>query len=95
MIPYLIGLDRQITARFEGKRWELPARVYGRALELFPGKVLHPDLLEKELELLHYIQQKFLQKTGEYSRDTEGFALNTRGFHFPDEKQHPRSDHTK
>ena len=38
VVPYVFRLDGQITKRFEGKRWELPARIYARPLELYVGK---------------------------------------------------------
>ena len=31
---YLIKQDRVITAKFEGKRWNIPAKVYSQPLEL-------------------------------------------------------------
>ncbi len=34
---YLLYLDHTVTTKFEGKRWAVPARVYGRPLELYPG----------------------------------------------------------
>ena len=35
----LIYLDVQVKSKFEGKRWALPAKVYARPLELYPGQV--------------------------------------------------------
>ncbi len=34
---YLKHLDRIIRQKFDGKRWSLPAVVYARPLELYPG----------------------------------------------------------
>jgi len=51
---YAIDLDREIRSRFEGARWELPARVYARNLELFEGAALDGRDLEQELKLLGY-----------------------------------------
>ena len=53
-MPYVLRLDRQITDRFEGRRWELPARLYARPLELYAGKLLSPDNLDVELIQLRY-----------------------------------------
>ncbi|MEJ2327757.1 MAG: hypothetical protein P8Y25_13500, partial [Chromatiaceae bacterium] len=36
---YAVYLDGKIGAKFEGKRWQLPARVYARPLELYAGRL--------------------------------------------------------
>ena len=38
-------LDRQIVQQFEGRRWDLPAQVYARPLELYAGQRLGADEL--------------------------------------------------
>ena len=53
-VPYILRLDGQITNRFEGRRWELPARIYARPLELYVGKTMPVAALKKELTLLRY-----------------------------------------
>jgi len=37
VVPYMIVLDREVRARFDDLSWEIPSRVYARALELAPG----------------------------------------------------------
>ena len=39
-IVYIFQLDKRITSRFEGRRWELPARIFARPLELYIGRSL-------------------------------------------------------
>ena len=46
---YFSGFNRVVLEKFEGRLWELPARVYARPLELYSGMMLGPDMLEKEL----------------------------------------------
>ena len=66
-VPYISRLDEQITDRFEGRRWELPARIYARPLELYVGKTITVAGLEKELIQLRYSRQDTPDKPGEYS----------------------------
>ena len=37
---YLIYLDSKISKKFSGQKWQVPAQIYARSLELVPGKVL-------------------------------------------------------
>ena len=46
----LVYLDAQVREKFEGKRWALPAKVYARPLELYPGQQLSADDLQLELK---------------------------------------------
>ena len=81
---YTLKLDKQVTSQFEGKRWELPARVYARPLELYAAKEMNPDDLEKELKLLHYRKSNSTAQPGDYSRSSSEFIIYTRAFPFPD-----------
>ncbi len=83
-VGYVLRLDRQITSRFEGRRWELPARIYARSLELYLGKILSSDNLEKELLQLRYSRVKSPEKPGEYSIQGHRFTIYSRNFPFPD-----------
>src|SRR3970040_2866849 len=51
---FFLYLDIAVRAQFEGKRWALPARVYARPLELYPGMKLRPEQLLLELSMLGY-----------------------------------------
>ena len=81
---YLLHLDKEITSRFEGRRWELPARLYARPLELYVGKILSTDHLEQELLLLRYSRVEHPEKPGEYSMQGNRIAIYSRKFPFPD-----------
>jgi penicillin-binding protein 1B len=39
-ITYTMQLDEVVKDQFEGRRWELPARVFARPLEMFEGQQL-------------------------------------------------------
>lgn len=51
---YLVKQDRLITSKFEGKRWNIPAKVYSQPLNLYVGENLPPENLDNWLELLNY-----------------------------------------
>lgn len=81
-----VELDQQVKSQFEGARWEIPARIYGRPLDLFAGKALQPDKLRQELELLGYqsVQSSSLEKAGDYLRTGNRFFIYCRSFTFSD-----------
>ena len=81
---YVAYLDRVIREKFEGKRWALPAVVYARPLELYPGLALSSQGLEEELQLAGYRRDKRAVDPGGYDRQEGAVHLVTRGFHFPD-----------
>ena len=45
---YLIKLDDEIRARFAGTRWALPAQVFSAPLDLYPGRDISSDALQRE-----------------------------------------------
>ncbi|MGW8193858.1 MAG: penicillin-binding protein 1B, partial [Desulforhopalus sp.] len=83
-VPHVLKLDKRITDRFEGRRWELPARIFARPLELFVGQRLSLGNLEGELLQLHYVKTEYPQKPGEYSTDNNRITLFSRSFSFAD-----------
>ncbi|MEN8264339.1 MAG: penicillin-binding protein 1B [Nitrospirota bacterium] len=84
---YTIYLDFTVRARFEGKQWALPARVYARPLELYPDLNLRASELAAELELLGYHKAPSPQDPGTYHRRKESLDLVTRPFVFGDGPQ--------
>jgi penicillin-binding protein 1B len=85
-ITYVFDLDEKVINKFEGKRWELPARVFSRPLEMYKGKLLNASHLEQELtQLLHYRKVSDPQETGEFRRKGNSFIIHTRGFQFADD----------
>ncbi|RUM94262.1 MAG: penicillin-binding protein 1B [Thiothrix sp.] len=92
-VPYVLSLNHQVTNQFEGKRWQLPARVYARPLDLFPGQQLSTRALESELAVLNFRQVKKPHWPGEYSRSKGSFTIVARAFRFPDEYQPARTLH--
>ncbi len=81
-------LDFTVRARFEGKRFKLPAKVYARALELYPGQELSQEELITELERLHYRQVNEAPQTpGTFRSIGRTLALMSRSFVFADGPQ--------
>ncbi|RMG49489.1 MAG: penicillin-binding protein 1B, partial [Gammaproteobacteria bacterium] len=81
---YAAWLDMRITRAFEGQRWDLPARVLARPLELYAGQRLTLDQVVRELELLRYRSRAGAPDSGTYARAPGRLLLHTRGFRFPD-----------
>lgn len=76
-------ISNEIRAKFDGKRWALPAVVYARPLELYPGLNLSADMFEEELQLSGYRIDKIVETPGGYKRSGGTFELATREFNFP------------
>jgi penicillin-binding protein 1B len=84
---FALYLDWRVTDEFEGRRWALPARVYARPLELFPGARLSAAQLAQELRLLGYQEGLAGDEPGRFERGGERFDLVTRPFAFWDGAQ--------
>jgi len=82
----MVYLDAVVTDRFEGRRFEVPSRVYARPLELYNGAGLSSGALERELALSGY-RKGDGAKPGSYRRNGGHFIIGTRGFRFPDSNE--------
>jgi len=80
---WVVYLDAVVTSRFEGRRFEVPSRVYARPLELYDGAGVSSGALERELALSGY-RKGDGAKPGSYRRNGGHFIISTRGFRFPD-----------
>jgi len=80
----LIYLDAQIRSKFEGKRWAVPAKVYARPLELYPGQRLDMDELKQELKGLNYRFVRRAEQPGAVEWASSRARIYSRGFSFPD-----------
>lgn len=80
----LIYLDAQVRSKFEGKRWAVPAKVYARPLELYPGQSLSRDELKQELKGLNYRFVRSADQPGAVEWASSRARIHTRGFNFPD-----------
>lgn len=87
---WVVYLDAIVTARFEGRRFQVPSRVYSRPLELYQGASMVPSGLVWELQQLGYRQNGDLSRPGTFQRQGDHLELHTRGFLFPDGPEPPR-----
>ena len=51
---YLIRLDNIIRNKFEGQRWDIPAKVFARPLEIYANAPITQENFIQELKLLGY-----------------------------------------
>ncbi|WP_417617318.1 penicillin-binding protein 1B [Oceanisphaera sp.] len=85
-----IYLDSQVRARFEGQKWALPALVYSRPLELFPGQKLSHAQMLRELQLLNYRKVASPSRPGEYAVASNRIEIHRRSFNFSDGAEQAR-----
>lgn len=78
---YLVKLDDEILKKFEGQRWDIPAKVYARPLELKVNHPLDMNDLVAELKLLNY-KVGDTKISGTYQVKGSEIRIHTRGFHF-------------
>ena len=81
---YLIRLDNLIRDKFEGNRWDIPAKVFARPLEVYANAPVAQDDFEQELKLLGYKGSDSYAKPGSYVAQANSFYVHTRGFDFGD-----------
>lgn len=79
--------NQVVTERFEGKLWELPARVYARPMEIYMGMKMKPSTFIRELQMMEYIQVNRpveIDAPGKFLRSGDGFSIYCRSFPFED-----------
>ncbi len=70
--------DRVVLERFQGRLWELPARVYTLPMSLYPGMRLAKPVFQQALNLMGYKRvatPKDLENPGSYACSGNRFAL--------------------
>ncbi|HAT42097.1 MAG TPA: penicillin-binding protein 1B [Rheinheimera sp.] len=84
LFVYLIYLDSKITTLFSGNKWQVPAQLYARALELSAGTHLSPQNLLEELARLQYREDPRLNGPGQYWTEGRRISVVRRPFVFAD-----------
>lgn len=87
---YLYYLDVTIREAFDGRKFAVPARVYGRALEVYPGLKLTPTQLVEELRSLGYRENPRPDEEATYRYTLAGVEFTSREFAFWDGLQPTR-----
>ena len=85
-----IYLDSLIRDKFDGQKWQLPALVYSRPLELYPGQRLSQKQMLHELKLLNYRQSGKPTSAGQYAIGGNKLVLIRRAFKFADGNEQAR-----
>ena len=81
---YLYYLDVTIREAFDGRKFAVPARVYGRALEVYPGLKLTPAQLVEELRSVGYREHPRPDEDATYRYTLNGVEFTSREFAFWD-----------
>ena len=84
---YLGFLDQKIRKKFEGKRWDIPAKVYANPMDLYAGYAITQTEFKDLLEQLHYRTDPALSSDGTYQAQGRQITLKTRSFPFWDGTQ--------
>lgn len=79
---YLYHLDGIITEIFDGRRWALPATVYGQPTELYAGARLKRSELVEELTALGYRQRADVRRPGAFQQRGTSLIIHLRPFRF-------------
>jgi len=84
---YIYYLDVTIREAFEGRKFAVPARVYGRALEVYPGLKLTSGQFAEELKRIGYHENPQPDEAATYKNTWNGLEFTTRDFMFGDGPQ--------
>ena len=84
MSVYLIRIDNIVRTKFEGQRWDIPAKVVARPLEIYTNAPINQQDLSQELKMLGYKNTESYAKTGSYVVSGNEMYVHTRGFDFGD-----------
>jgi len=82
-VLFILGfvyLDSQVQYNLNERQWQLPARVYARALTLTPNKSIEPEDIIYELKLLGYSSAGSWRDPGFYSYEANTLSLHARSF---------------
>jgi len=93
---YFSQFNRIVKERLSGRLWEMPARVYARPLELYPGKELDSGTLVQELEASLYLRvtrPADFDSPGKFLWDGNMFRIFCRPFKFEEGESEPRKIH--
>ena len=87
---YVGWLDLHVRGQFEGRRWAVPARLYARPVELYPGMRFDGAALEHELRAAGYQPTAGPSRAATYVRQKNDYRVHTRRFQFWDGEQAAR-----
>lgn len=82
-----VYLDTQVRHKFEGRKWAIPAKVYARPMEIYPGQALPRAELLRALDVLGYHASNAADKPGLFSLENAAVVFVSRGFRFADQTE--------
>jgi len=84
IIFWMIYLNAVVRQGFEGRRFQIPARVYSEAQELYAGAAMRQQTLVALLDQLGYVESSLVDQPGRYKQQGSSIVLYSRGFEFWD-----------
>jgi penicillin-binding protein 1B len=84
LLPWVVYLNHQVTTEFEGRKWDLPSRVYARSMDLYPGARVGMEDLALELRLAGYHESAAADQPGSYRLSGSTLDVYRRAFRFHD-----------
>lgn len=81
-VPWVLYLNIQVQQEFDGRKWDLPSRVFARPLSLYDGAAISKQSLLNELAAAGYEQSVNISSSGYYSVNGGRFDIYRRGFTF-------------
>ena len=87
LVPWLLWLNYVVTTEFEGRKWDLPSRVYARPLSLYPGLSISKAAFETELNIAGYRKNSNAAMPGTYSISGGQYQVYRRAFRFDEGMQ--------
>lgn len=85
---YVVKQNRLIVSKFEGKRWDIPATVYSKPLELYQGVNLSETELSYWLNEIDY-HENSTKKTGSYIKKMVNTPFILANLTYPKSKLFP------
>ncbi len=82
---YLLTLEREITSKWEGRKWNIPSRIYSDAEPLYPGLNLARAEVPAKLASLGYRRVGGTPGPGTFSRTSERLTIWLHDFNYPGE----------
>ncbi|WP_158972291.1 penicillin-binding protein 1B [Paraglaciecola sp. L3A3] len=80
---YCVYLDAQISKKFAGNKWQVPAQIFARPMFLKLKQEITIEEIEEELRLLGYRRVTRADSSGEYQILGDRIRIQRRKFDFP------------
>lgn len=85
LAAYMVVLERRVTAKWEGRKWNVPSKIYSDAYLLHPGKPFDGGDFEARLKRLGYLEQAGgVDEPGEYATSQGRWLVYLHAFAYPD-----------